>query len=232
MSDPTHKPADHAVPSPEPRPHGDPLTGRGARPAGDEAARAAEAAEAAAAAAAADAAEASADGAGGADVPPVDAAAPGAPADAAPDPVAEAEAKAQQYLDLAQRKQAEFENFRRRMNREVAQAEDRGVSRLAKELLPALDHLELALQAAEQHAGGEEWVKGIRLVQDEVTGALGRVGIQAYAPVGEPFDPNEHEAMAQAPADGVESGNVAQVYQAGYRLNGAVLRPARVVVAQ
>jgi molecular chaperone GrpE len=158
---------------------------------------------------------------------------PGAPdGAAAPDALAEAEAKAQEYLDLAQRKQAEFENFRRRMNREVAQAEDRGVSRLAKELLPALDHLELALQAAEQHAGGEEWVDGIRLVQEEVLGALGRLGIEVYAPVGEPFDPNEHEAMAQMPADGIDSGNVAQVYQAGYRLNGAVLRPARVVVAQ
>ena len=87
-------------------------------------------------------------------------------------------------------------------------------------------------RAAEKHAGGEEWVKGIRLVQDEVTGALGRAGIQAFAPVGAPFDPNEHEAMAQAPIEGHEAGTVAQVYQAGYRLNGTVLRPARVVVAQ
>jgi molecular chaperone GrpE len=147
------------------------------------------------------------------------------------DPVAAAEARAQEYLDLAQRKQAEFENFRRRMNLQAAQAEDRGMARLAKELLPALDHLELALQAAEKHGEGE-WVKGIRLVQEEFTSALGRVGIQPFAPFGEPFDPNEHEAVAQQPADDRESGTVAEVYQQGYRLNGAVLRPARVVVAE
>ena len=148
------------------------------------------------------------------------------------DPVADAEARAAEYLDMAKRKQAEFENFRKRMAQQVSGAEERGVAKLAKGLLPALDHLELALQAAESHAGGEEWVKGIRLVQDEVTGALARAGIQAFAPVGEPFDPNEHEAMAQAPIEGAEPGTVGQVYQAGYRLNGTVLRPARVVVAQ
>ncbi|MEA2292449.1 MAG: molecular chaperone GrpE [Solirubrobacteraceae bacterium] len=169
--------------------------------------------------------EASTPGAGGADTPPVEPA-------SEPDPIAVAEARAAEYLDMAKRKQAEFENFRKRMALQVGQAEERGVAKLAKELLPALDHLELALQAAESHAGGEEWVKGIRLVQDEVTGALGRAGIQTFAPVGDPFDPNEHEAMAQAPVDGAVPGTVAQVYQAGYRLNGAVLRPARVVVAQ
>jgi molecular chaperone GrpE len=153
------------------------------------------------------------------------------PEAAADDPVAAAEARAQEYLDLAQRKQAEFENFRKRMNLQAAQAEDRGMARLAKELLPALDHLELALAAAEKHAGEGEWVKGIRLVQDEVTAALGRAGIQPFAPFGEPFDPNEHEAVAQQPVEGREPGTVTEVYQQGYRLNGAVLRPARVVVA-
>ncbi len=147
------------------------------------------------------------------------------------DPVAAAEARAAEYLQLAQRKQAEFENFRKRMNLQAAQAEDRGVAKLAKELLPALDHLELALAAAEKHAGEGEWVKGIRLVQEEVTAALGRAGIQPFAPFGEPFDPNEHEAVAQQPHDEHESGIVTEVYQQGYRLNGAVLRPARVVVA-
>ena len=134
------------------------------------------------------------------------------------------------YLALAQRTQADFENYRKRMARENAAAVDRGMAKLAKELLPALDHLELALRAAEEHGGGE-FAKGIRQIQDELIGALGRVGIQAYSPQGEPFDPSEHEAMAQTPIEGVESGTVAEVYQSGYRINGAVLRPARVVVA-
>ncbi len=161
-----------------------------------------------------------------------------------PDPVALAEARAQEYLDLAQRKQAEFENYRKRMSAQAAVAEDRGVGRVARELLPALDHLELALAAAELHAPpppppgaagtGEsaEWVKGIRAVQDEFKTALGRVGIEAFVPLGEAFDPTQHEAMAQAPFEGCEPGTVAEVYQAGYRLGPSILRPARVVVAE
>jgi molecular chaperone GrpE len=133
-----------------------------------------------------------------------------------------------EYLALAQRTQADFDNFRKRMARENAAAADRGAGRLAKELLPALDHLELALKAAEGH---EDVVKGFAMVRDELLAALGRVGIQAFSPQGEPFDPNEHEAMAQQPAEGAESGTVLEVYQQGYRINGAVLRPARVVVA-
>jgi molecular chaperone GrpE len=149
---------------------------------------------------------------------------------AASDPATEARAKADEYLALAQRTQADFENFRKRAVREAAAAVDRGVEKLARELLPALDHLELALQAAEQHEAGD-WTKGIRGIQDELLGALGRVGIQPFAPAGEPFDPNEHEAMAQQPSDEAEEGTVLQVYQQGYRLNGQILRPARVVVS-
>jgi molecular chaperone GrpE len=138
--------------------------------------------------------------------------------------------EAARYLALAQRTQADFENFRKRAAREAAAAADRGMAKLAKELLPALDHLELALRAAEEHGGGE-FAKGIRQIQDELVGALGRVGIQPYSPQGEPFDPSEHEAMASQPVEGAESGTVTEVYQQGYRINGTVLRPARVVVA-
>ena len=143
---------------------------------------------------------------------------------------APAEDEAARYLALAQRTQADFENFRKRAAREAAAASDRGMAKLAKELLPALDHLDLALRAAEEHGGGE-FAKGIRQIQDELVGALGRVGIQAYSPKGEPFDPSEHEAMASQPVEGAEAGTVAEVYQQGYRINGTVLRPARVVVA-
>ncbi len=138
--------------------------------------------------------------------------------------------QAAKYLALAQRTQADFENFRKRAARDAALASDRGMAKLAKELLPALDHLDLALRAAEEHGGGE-FAKGIRQIQDELIGALGRAGIQAYSPKGEPFDPSEHEAMASQPVEGAESGTVTEVYQQGYRINGTVLRPARVVVA-
>ena len=147
------------------------------------------------------------------------------PAEAPP-----AEDEAARYLELAKRTQADFENYRKRTAREAALAADRGMARLAKELLPALDHLELALRAAEEHGGGE-FAKGIRQIQDEMVGALGRVGIQPFSPKGEAFDPSEHEAMASQPVEGAEPGTVAEVYQQGYRINGSVLRPARVVVA-
>ena len=135
---------------------------------------------------------------------------------------------AAKFLALAQRTQADFENYRKRMARENAAAIDRGVGKLAKELLPALDHLDHALKAAEGH---EDVVKGFALVRDEIVKALGRVGIQPFEPKGEMFDPNEHEAMVQQPSEDAESGTVIEVYSQGYRINGQVLRPARVVVA-
>jgi molecular chaperone GrpE len=145
------------------------------------------------------------------------------------EPPAEEAGEAAKYLELAKRTQADFENYRKRMARENAAAAGRGAAKLAKELLPALDHLELALKAADAE---QEVVKGFAMVRDELNAALGRAGIQSFSPQGEPFDPNEHEAMAQQPSEEVESGTVLEVYQQGYRVNGAVLRPARVVVAQ
>ena len=143
--------------------------------------------------------------------------------------------KAEEYLALAQRTQADFENYRKRMAREAAAAEGRGVARLAKELLPALDNLALALDAAEQHGpdGAEagHLAEGFRLVQAELTAALARAGIEAYSPKGEKFDPHHHEAVAQQAVEGAEPGTIVEVYQRGYRINDTILRPARVVVA-
>ena len=136
-------------------------------------------------------------------------------------------AERDEYLALAQRTQADFENYRKRMGREVGAAENRGIAKVVKEILPALDTLELALQAA----GEGEVADGFKLVRNEFLAALARVGIEPYSPEGEPFDPSVHEAMSQQPFDGVATGTVASVYQQGYRIDGTVLRPARVVVA-
>ena len=141
--------------------------------------------------------------------------------------------KSDAYLALAQRTQADFENYRKRTMRDVRAAEARGMSRLARELLPALDNLDRALAAVE--ASGEDaehhLTQGIRLVQSELSAALARAGIEGYAPKGERFDPAQHEAVAQQPVEGFEPGTIAEVLQVGYRLNDAVLRPARVIVA-
>lgn len=149
----------------------------------------------------------------------------------------ELSAKAQmadEYLELAQRTKADFENYRRRASREVAAAQDRGAAKLAKELLPAVDNLDRALgavNASEGEGHDGQLVSGLRLVHDEVIAALGRVGIEAYSPEGEPFDPGRHEAVAQQPIEGAPAGSVVEVYQPGYRLGDTILRPARVLVA-
>jgi molecular chaperone GrpE len=150
--------------------------------------------------------------------------------------VAKAE-KADEYLDLAQRTRADFENYRKRAAREAAGAEDRGIVKLARELLPAVDDLDRAVAAAQAAESAEDdgavnLVSGIKLVHAGVIAALARVGIEPYSPEGERFDPQHHEAVAQQPVEGAEPGTIVEVYQRGYRLrDGLVLRPARVVVA-
>jgi molecular chaperone GrpE len=149
--------------------------------------------------------------------------------------------KADEYLELAQRTKADFENYRKRAIREAAAAQDKGVAKLALELLPAVDNLDRALEAAEAVAAGDAspagngsspLIDGIKLVHADVIAALARVGIEPFSPHGEPFDPQHHEAIAQQPVEGAQSGTVVEVYQRGYRLGDSVLRPARVVVAQ
>jgi molecular chaperone GrpE len=140
-------------------------------------------------------------------------------------------AKRDEYLALAQRTQADFENYRKRVAREAALAQERGVAKLAKELLPAIDNLDRALDAA---ATDDPLLDGVRLVRSELSAALARLGVESFSPLGETFDPAVHEAMAtvQQPAEGgADSGLVVEVYQPGYRLGESIIRPARVVVA-
>jgi molecular chaperone GrpE len=149
--------------------------------------------------------------------------------------------KAEEYLSLAQRTKADFENFRKRAGRDAALAQERGVAKLAKELLPAIDNLDRAVQAVAAFAAGSpeeaaaeaesQLASGIKLVHADVLAALARVGIEPFSPSGEPFDPQLHEAVAQHPVEGTASGTVVEVYQQGYRLGETVLRPARVLVA-
>ncbi|HEX9482464.1 MAG TPA: nucleotide exchange factor GrpE [Solirubrobacteraceae bacterium] len=138
-------------------------------------------------------------------------------------------AERDEYLALAQRTQADFENYRKRVAREAAGAQERGVAGLAKELLPALDNLDRAIGAADAN---DPLLKGVQLVRSELAAALARVGIESFRPEGERFDPSLHEAVATAPAgEGGASGAVLEVYQDGYRLGESILRPARVVVS-
>jgi len=145
--------------------------------------------------------------------------------------------KADEYLALAQRTQADFENYRRRAAREAKSAQERGAVKLALELLPAIDNLERALAHADDSEpsadgnGTASLVAGIKHVHTDVVAALKRAGIESYSPEGERFDPQFHEAVAQQPVEGTEPGVVVEVFQRGYRVGDNVVRPARVVVA-
>ena len=128
---------------------------------------------------------------------------------------------------------AELDNVRKRARRDVGQAEARGIAKLARELLPALDNFERALAAAESQPENQDHhlTDGIRLVQTELLGALARVGIEPDSPKGEPFDPHRHEAIAQQPGRGRRAGHDRRGLQPGYRYRDDVLRAAKVVVA-
>jgi molecular chaperone GrpE len=152
---------------------------------------------------------------------------------AAPEAVPEERAAGPDYHDKWLRAVAELDNVRKRARRDVGAAESRGIFKLARELLPALDNFERALAAAEAQPENRDHhlTDGIRLVQSELLGALARVGIEPNSPKGERFDPHRHEAVAQQPVDGAEPGTIVEVYSAGYSYGEDVLRPAKVVVA-
>ena len=155
---------------------------------------------------------------------------PGDEEEAAAEPAAAPEPD---FKDQYLRAMAELDNVRKRARRDVGQAEARGIAKLAKELLPAIDNFERALAAAESQPENRDHhlTDGIRLVLNELLAALARVGIEPDSPKGEAFDPHRHEAVAQQPVPGTESGIIVEVFQSGYRHGEALLRPAKVVVA-
>ena len=144
--------------------------------------------------------------------------------------IAALEAERDEYLDLLQRKQAEFENFRKRAARDQERLVAHAHERLVRELLPVLDDLERTLEAAERH---EEvaLVDGVKLVERSLRKTLEKEGLVEIETDG-PFDPHVHEAVLAQPREDAEPGAVVDVLQRGYRLGGKVVRPARVIVAE
>jgi molecular chaperone GrpE len=135
-----------------------------------------------------------------------------------------------EYLDLAKRTQADFENFRKRSMKDAAAAGNRARIGLIREILPVVDNLERALSVAPE-GEGDAFVEGVRLVYRALEGALERAGVEVIEPKGDTFDPNVHEALSMRPQEGAESGIVLDVVEKGYRTADTVVRPARVVVA-
>jgi len=153
-----------------------------------------------------------------------------ASASPAPDPLAEAEAQRDEYLADLQRLAADFDNYRKRALRDQQAFAARAAERLVTKLLPVLDDLERALDAAEHHEDAKV-IEGVEMTRSALAGVLATEGVEEIVAEGV-FDPHVHEALLAQPVAGVEPGSIVQVVQRGYRLGDAVLRPARVIVAE
>jgi molecular chaperone GrpE len=125
---------------------------------------------------------------------------------------------------------ADFENYKKRAARERQEYVALANERIVKELLPILDDLERALNAAEQHEEAQ-LEEGVRLVHRSLASLLQRNGVEEVATEGK-FDPHVHEALLAQPAEDREQGDVLDVIQKGYRLGDRIVRPARVIVAE
>lgn len=146
-----------------------------------------------------------------------------------------ARAEADRNLAAAQRWQAEFENYRRRQERDQIEMRSRASQRIVEELLPVLDDLDRAIDhtVASAASGGEldQLLTGVEMVRTRILGVFATEGVTVVDPFGQPFDPHMHQAVAERPDPGLPEHTVVEVYQKGYVLGGRVIRPATVVVS-
>ncbi|MGB0318042.1 MAG: nucleotide exchange factor GrpE [Pseudomonadales bacterium] len=157
------------------------------------------------------------------------------PGDGGDPALLQAQEEAASFRDLALRAQAETENIRRRAARDVEQAHKFALEKFAGELLPVLDSIEKAVEAAGALAEGEDtkaMAEGVSLCHRLFLDTFGKAGITPIDPHGEPFDPEQHQAMAMIDAPNAAPNSVVDVLQKGYSLNGRLLRAAMVVVAK
>ena len=147
----------------------------------------------------------------------------------------------EQLTDRLLRERADLENFKRRMQREKSEALRYASEHLLRDLLPVIDNLERAIDAAAKGAAGESpqqaarvenLVTGVRMVLSQFTETLGRFGVTRVAAAGQPFDPTHHEAVAHVDSDAHPAGSIVDEHAPGYRLHERLLRPAQVTVAK
>lgn len=154
------------------------------------------------------------------------------PAAAEQDPLAAAQAEQAKLKDQLLRTLADFDNFRKRTRRELADAERRGRDDLLKEFLPVFDNLDRAGAHAETATDVKALADGINMVMRQFADLLSKLGIERVAGVGKPFDPAVHEAVQHMETSDYEPGTIAAEVQAGYRTSEKLIRPALVVVAK
>jgi molecular chaperone GrpE len=153
-----------------------------------------------------------------------------AAAAAAPEPTPE-QKEAAKLADRLLRLQADFDNFRKRTNRDREELQKRAGAAVLADLIPILDNLEFGLTQALAKTGGESFVDGLKLIQTQLIDVVRKHGIEMIDAVGKVFDPHEHEALAYAPSNDVPEGTVLAQSRRGYRLGDRLLRAAMVVVS-
>lgn len=139
--------------------------------------------------------------------------------------------EAQQLFDSLQRTAADLENLKKRHRKQLEEERSYGQSKILMDFADVFDDFHRALEHTRQDEGSDDVAKGIQLVHDKFASVLARYGVEAYGEVGEPFDPNIHDALHREEDPSVPKNTVTQVFQRGYRLNDRVLRPAGVVVS-
>lgn len=137
-----------------------------------------------------------------------------------------------EYYDLLLRTTAEFDNYRKRVERERQSASESAAANLIKELLPLIDDLERALKADTSGEGAEAYRRGVELIHRQLLETLRKRGVKAIDALGEDFDPHYHQAVAYEPEEGRREGEIIEEFSRGYVLGDRLLRPAMVKVAK
>lgn len=144
----------------------------------------------------------------------------------------EVTAERDSYLELARRERADFDNYRKRVERDMQSIKRESLATFLKEFFGPLDDMDRVLAESQKNHSFESLVTGVRIMEENFWRALAKAGVRRIDAKGKPFDPNMHEAMAAIPAPDVPPNTVVEVYESGYKMDDHVLRPARVVVSK
>lgn len=136
------------------------------------------------------------------------------------------------YLEMARRERADFDNYRKRVEREKQQIMKDSLAGFLKEFFTPLDDMDRVLNQSSKDQSFESLLEGVRLMEENFWRVFAKVGVRRIDALGKPFDPVQHEAMAAVPAPGVEPNTVLEVFQNGYKIDDHILRPARVIVSR
>lgn len=142
-----------------------------------------------------------------------------------------AQAEAEKNKDLYLRAVADLDTYRRKVQREKQELSKFAMQPLIEELLPSIDHLELAIEAAKNTGNSKDILMGVEMVNSQIKKVLSNFGVEEIVAAGRPFDPNTSDCVLHEPSEDVPENNVIKVVRTGYMFNGRLLRPASVVVS-